>query len=489
MADGPKLAVALVLLTTALGFIAIGWRARRTITSVFQFLPLERRLSADKVGATVVAAGMSMATVMAALVNLAPYLGSALFATVLTFAGGILLVSFGVPRIMRANPQNLVLQEFLGEAYSSPAIRRAATLFTLVGLLSIFSMEILVCVSILEPFFGEATMAFSLAYLTIVLVYCLQAGWVGIVRTDYAQLALILLGVIALGGVIAVGAEEGGPIVSDSAAALFASWGAPASFFVGLACMNLPAGFSDAGTWQRVCSAADSRAARRGLVGASAMFVLIWGALIVAGVVLSGAPGVTAHWAPAEGEPFLTAVLESVSTGGILPTAIVCVLLAGLTSAMISTADGLLVTATQMGLTARHGQEQLVAEPKAGLTRARRMMLSLGCGAFVVFLAFQFAGLDVVQLVFAIYGAQLALFPATAAALFLARRGDLSRVSGAALISLGVGFTCAWGAAIYGHVTEDENLRFLAPAFGLGASTVVLLAGFVRARAASGTRQ
>jgi len=219
------------------------------------------------------------------------------------------------------------------------------------------------------------------------------------------------------------------------------------------------------------------------------MFVLIWGALIVAGVVLSGAPGVTAHWAPAEGEPFLTAVLESVSTGGILPTAIVCVLLAGLTSAMISTADGLLVTATQMGLTARHGQEQLVAEPKAGLTRARRMMLSLGCGAFVVFLAFQFAGLDVVQLVFAIYGAQLALFPATAAALFLARRGDLSRVSGAALISLGVGFTCAWGAAIYGHVTEDENLRFLAPAFGLGASTVVLLAGFVRARAASGTRQ
>jgi len=69
-------------------YLILAFRERTNIRSVEDFLPLRRYLSAEHVSATVVAAGMSMATVMVALLNLAPILGIALFLTIATYALG-----------------------------------------------------------------------------------------------------------------------------------------------------------------------------------------------------------------------------------------------------------------------------------------------------------------------------------------------------------------------------------------------------------------
>ena len=59
--------VVVALLIPGALYIYLAVRAHKNITSVFQYLPLERDLNARGVSATMIAAGMSMATVMVAL--------------------------------------------------------------------------------------------------------------------------------------------------------------------------------------------------------------------------------------------------------------------------------------------------------------------------------------------------------------------------------------------------------------------------------------
>ena len=483
-------AVATVLLALLLPCALYTWiafRVRREIHSVFDYLPFTRHLGSGSVSATVVAAGMSMATVMVALVNLAPVLGSALFITVITFVLGFVVLIFATPHIMRLNSRNLVLQAFLGERYGSTTVRLTATVFTLIGYLSIFSLELLVSVTLVEPYFGSGTMTFALIYLAFLLTYTAVSGFRGIVATDRWQLVFIALGVAALAAVVVVGflGTEQTASWREHAASLLGRWEAPMAFLVGIALMNIPAPLSDAATWQRICAGKDAAIARRGLLFACGLFALLWGALILLGIGLSGDPEVLLHWTP-ETEGLLSAVLDSLQAGP-LRLSILFVLVVGLFSAMISTADSLLIAATQVVVNGFGRHERLSEAPQAMLRTSRRLVLGLGLGSFSVFALFQYGGLNVVQLVFAIYGAQLALFPATAVCVFFGRRLDLPRLRVFAAASVACGFGAAWTTAIWGHVAGSQNAIYYAPATGLATSAVVMFAGLLfRAAAAKG---
>ncbi len=466
---------ALAILLPGLLYILVAVRANRHIRTIFQYLPLERFLPAHSVGATVVAAGMSMATVMVALLNLAPLIGGALFFTVITYTLGFLLLSFGVRRIMDQNPNNLVLQAFLGNAYESKAVHAFATVFTLIGYLSIFSMEILVSVTLLKPFFGDWIIAFAVVYLAFLLVYTGLSGFRGVVSTDKYQLGFILLSLGALVAFMVVAVNKDTSAIADHVGSLLGNWKAPLAFFVGIGVMNIPAPFSDTGTWQRVCAASSPKVARRGLLGACVLFAIIWSVLIIGGIVLSGSTLVATHW-NSQAEPLLSGILRTLGSGSGADLAILFVLILGLFSAMISTADSLLIAAAHVGLTGVRRHEQLLADPVSSLRYGRALVIALGLGSFVVFAVFHLIGLNIVQLVFAIYGAQLAMFPATAAALFFGRL-NLRAVRYFALVSIAAGFSTAWVAAIIGHLGNSMNMQFYAPALGLGAALLVMLTG------------
>ena len=122
--------------------------------------------------------------------------------------------------------------------------------------------------------------------------------------------------------------------------------------------------------------------------------------------------------------------------------------------------------------------------PRKGLTSARVVLIVVAATSFAFFVLFRALGLDVVQLVFAIYGAQLALFPATAMAL-LARQRDRLRLSApAAIISVAGGFASAWSMALYGRFSGNQTLLFNAPVAALGVSLflLILISAFNRKR-------
>jgi len=98
-------------------------KEKRKIADIRDFFPLKRSISTAEYRSTTVAAGMSLATVIIAFVNLAPFLGLTLFVSVASYALSFLILYPCVTRIMGANPDNDSIQTFLGKTYKSPAVR------------------------------------------------------------------------------------------------------------------------------------------------------------------------------------------------------------------------------------------------------------------------------------------------------------------------------------------------------------------------------
>jgi Na+/proline symporter len=142
---------------------------------------------------------------------------------------------------------------------------------------------------------------------------------------------------------------------------------------------------------------------------------------------------------------------------------------------MITTADSLLLVAAQMYAI---DYAQLPAQPLSEhqkIMRSRWALVGIACAAFVAFMIFKLIQFDVVALVFAIYGAQIALFPAVAAALFLKRYFEPRRAATAAIISVAGGFAGAWVSALYGKFSGDLNWLYNAPVVALAGSSILLM--------------
>lgn len=340
-------------------------------------------------------------------------------------------------------------------------------------------MELLVGVSVLSPFFGSWTLSFAVLYLALLLTYTTLGGYRSVVATDHWQLRFILIGIVALFGYACWSLSEKGwgVLLTEATLSRLTTWRASLAFTVGIVAMNIPAPLSDAGSWQRMCSASSPATARKGLLVAVTTFVFIWSALILVGCFYPSIPHVTEVW-DSSSEPLITGILRAFGTNrNPIVLSFLFLFVLGLFSAMISTADSLLIAASQIGLTGFRHHNWLLARAERSLHITRALVVLFAVGAFGIFVIFQLVGLNVVQLVFAIYGAQLAMFPATAAAIFCSSKCDLRRLRHFALVSIIVGFVIAWSSALYGHVSASLDLQFYAPAFALCASVIVIIPG------------
>jgi Na+/proline symporter len=463
-------------------YLWVGGRESQSVRSLTDYLPLRRYLNAHEYRGTTVAAGMSLATVLIALVNLSPLMGVALFVTVITYAGSFGLLYFAVPRILMNNPENRTVPGFLGHTYNSTFVERVAGAFTLIGYLSIFAMELLVGVTVLAPFFERQLLLFSLLFFAFLVTYTWLSGFRGVVATDKWQIRFILASILALTGyfiwsVTAFGTDLTLGQFNDS---LFRSWNAPLAFTLGIAAMNLPAPFSDTGTWQRLCSSKGPSEARRGLKGAILLFIFLWSALILVGLFHSVLAGIRGGF-----DPTTTTLMNELIEGMAQPTSpilaiLLFIFMLGLFSAMVSTAEALLLSATHIiieNLGIRLEPSSTTEEqPQASggvLTKTRNVMLIIATLAFALFGLFRLLNMNVVELVFAIYGAQIALFPATIGALYLSRQ-VISRVNKVAVaLSVAVGYAAAWACALTGQVGRSPDLLFYAPLVGLVVSGVI----------------
>lgn len=459
------LVFAAILLPCGL-YVWLAIRERPHVKSLADFFPLTRHLESGAYSRSTVSAGVSLATVILALVNLAPFLGLSLFVTIASYALSFVLLRWGAAAILTANPHNDTLQGWLGATFQSPAVRLTALAFSFVGYVSIFSMELLVGVTVLEPFLGKGVLAFAFIYLIFMVAYSIISGFRAIVATEQWQFRFVVGSVcvlIALVPILAWGttpAIQIGPVFAK----LFAQWNATWPFVLGIICMNVPAPFADAGTWQRLCAIKSLDEARRGLMRAIPWFVIIWGGLILCASLISGITIQSGAFDPTKGS-LMTFLVSSLALGGPLQLALLFLFILGLFSAMITTADSLLLVSAQM-FTQDFRQIHPDSDPTRnahGLRVARTSLAVIALLSFGAFTIFQWMKFDVVQLIFAIYGAHIAVFPAVIAGLFFKDRLNLTKAAPAAWLSISVGFLAGWGSAIYGKSTGDMNWLYNAP--------------------------
>ena len=266
---------AAILLPAAIYFTK-AYQEKSAIADIRDFFPLKRTISSGEYRSTTVAAGMSLATVIIAFINLAPFLGITLIVSVVSFSLSFVLLYPCVKRIMEFNPENDSIQTYLGKTYQSDFVRYTALLFSMIGYISIFCMELIVGVTVLEPFLGKNVLIFSAIYLVFIVVYALMSGYRAIIATDKWQLRFIVAGISALVffGFVQFNAAGQEVNATSLVASVSGSWVPMWSFIIGITVMNLPAPISDAGTWQRLCSTKDVKEARKGLVQVVIIFAI-----------------------------------------------------------------------------------------------------------------------------------------------------------------------------------------------------------------------
>ena len=87
-------------------------------------------------------------------------------------------------------------------------------------------------------------------------------------------------------------------------------------------------------------------------------------------------------------------------------------------------------------------------------------------------------GFSIADFVFAIYGAQLGLFPSIIAALY-GDRTKLEKLSRWAAASIACGFIAGWATAGYGKIIQSDDMVFLAPVSSLLISSLILGTGLI----------
>jgi hypothetical protein len=114
----------------------------------------------------------------------------------------------------------------------------------------------------------------------------------------------------------------------------------------------------------------------------------------------------------------------------------------------------------------------------SALRSARVVIVASAVVAVMVVELLTRAGFTIADLVFAIYGAQLGLFPPVCLALFIGRE-RLGVLSVSAMLGISGGFIAGWSAAVIGRLSGNVDLVFLAPAISLLVSTVAMTLGYL----------
>ncbi len=481
--------VLLALLVSAFAYIVVGFVAGKRNKSLADLLPIvfgknARVNSVDEFATSTVATTVSLATIVLAYFELAGYFGLYLLWTAITTAVGMALVSFAARRIwekMNTYDHRPSLHEFLGQEFDSRAVVLVASACTSVGFLLIFATELIVGSRFLARLVPEVPEWIVVIFLSVVgFAYTVLGGFRAVIKTDQIQMKLIWGLIFVLGGYYVYHISTTGIVASLDAippGVLDFSPRAGLGFFLlGIAIMNIPTHISNMSVWQRISGAQDPGTVLNGFRRSIWSVALSWGFLSILACLAY------AMVTPQNSQTLLTDLLTVISAtaGGKF---ILFIIVLGLYGAMLSTASTNLIVVTHTL------SEDIVARFKASTLseriNSRREFLAsrviLVVSALVaVFLVegLKYFGFSIADLVFAIYGGSLALFPPIIVALYN-RRNTLTRLSSFANVAVIFGFLFGWGAAIYGKVIGSSNLIFLSPTFSICVSFLVLLSGLL----------
>jgi hypothetical protein len=155
----------------------------------------------------------------------------------------------------------------------------------------------------------------------------------------------------------------------------------------------------------------------------------------------------------------------------------------GLYGALFSAASTQLVAVSHtvhMDILRKSKKDQLdiLIDSSSEVWISRAIICGAALLAMIVVEGLSWLGFSIAELVFAVFGAQLGLFPVTILALF-GRRERLYRLRVWALVAISFGFVAGWSSAIFGKLQEIPDLVFLAPAVSLISSSLIIGCGML----------
>jgi len=480
------------LILSAAVYIYIGFAAGRQNKGLADLFPIlfgknARVDTAGEFSASTVATTVSLATIVLAYFELAGYFGLFLLWTAITTAIGMLLLSFVAKRIwakMSVYDHRPSLHEFLGAEFNSNTVVLVASACTTIGFLLIFATELIVGSRFLAKLVPIVPEWITVLFLSAVgFVYTFAGGFRAVIKTDQLQMKLIWGLIVVLGGyyvyhIFSSGIAASLDNVPDGILDFNPRPGL-GFFLLGIAIMNIPTHISNMGIWQRISAAQNPETVIKGLKGSIWSVSLSWGLLAI--IACLAYMIVT----PENSQTLLSDLLITIGSSPIGKIVLFIVVI-GLYGAMLSTASTLLIASSHTiseDLIAKFKTSTLNerVESKSEFSKSRFILLASAIIAVILVEGLKAIGFSIADLVFAIYGGALALFPLILIALYC-KRDRLAKLSSFANAAVIFGFLLGWSAAIYGKSIGDNNLIFLAPSFSIGISFLILAIGFLFTR-------
>jgi len=477
------------LLLSIIIYIIVGLKYRKVILDLGDIIPIIRGRVAkvkneSELSASNVAASISLATVVVAFFDLVPGLGLWLLWPAITTALGFWAFSILSRKIWKRMSQydhRPSLHEFIGTEFSSKTVALIAAIFTTIGYLSAFAVELTVGSRFLAALLPGIPEWISVSVLAIVgLFYTAIGGFRTVIVTDVYMMRfiwLLLFSLIVFYGIY--GISHGGIITSIQTipSSVRSLWwnNALIPFVLGIFIMNLFTYISNMGLWQRISGTQDPETIVKGMKKTVYQSALSWSLFALVAV------GAFIIVKPSQGENLLITLMNHMIDKPLGKIVLFCVTL-GLYGAMLSTASTQLIAIS-------HTVYEDILAPFRKISLAKRILLKGEVGftriilivsalfAIVIVELLRLGGFTIADLAFSIYGAALGLVPPILFSLFM-RREKLKRLGPWAITALILGFSSAWSSAIYGKIINEGNLVFLAPVFGLLISGIILLLGY-----------
>jgi len=476
-------------------YLGMGFRYGLSVKGLGDILPLlfGRRARVNnhrEFAASTAAATISLATVVIAFYELVPSLGLWLLWTAVTTAMGLFVFSVLVGRIwdkMSAYDYRPTLHAYLGTEFKSQKLALVASLFTAIGYLSAFAVELTVGSRFLAGMVHGVPPLLTVIVIAVVsFVYTGLGGFRVVVVTDRIQMWFIWLLLAAMAVYYAVGASRQGWLESIQripAPLRTLTWNRNlTAFILGIAIMNLLTFVSNMALWQRVAGSQRPEVATRGM----------WSSVFVAGaswsLLVLSAVGAFMFVKPVENENVLVTLLKSMQ-GSTLGRGAIFFVVLGLYGAMLSTASTQLIAVSHTVYEDvispfRRKSVHQRADLKIEATWSRLILILSAIAAVGVVEVLRVWGFTVADLAFAVYGAALGLVPPILFTLFLPRNVT-QRLSMPATLAVVLGFVACWSTAAYGRAEGNANLVFISPIVSTVVASIIMFVGLfsIRTRA------
>lgn len=483
-----------IVFVAALGsilvYLSVGFYLGRRTKNLADHLPiragqgnLARVANDGEFSASTVAATISLATVVMAFFELVPYFGLWLLWTVVTTSLGVLVVRLAAGRILKRmaayGERRPTLHDFLGTEYESRGVAILGAMCTSLGFLGAFAVELTVgsrFLSNLLPTVAPILLVIILA--SVSLIYTSAGGFRAVIVTDVLQMRAIWLLLGGLSIFYAVYLYSHGGINENllkipSEVYDFSWRDGLTSFLVGIFIINVPTFVSDMSVWQRIAGTGSDKIVLSGLWKSIVGVALTWTLFVLLATL-----AYTIATPTADENPLLTLLHNIPLADSFFYGIVLFVVVIGLYGALFSAASTQLVAVSHtvhLDILHRNKKDRLdvLGDSSSEVWISRSIIWGAALLAMIIVEGLSWLGFSIADLVFAVFGAQLGLFPPTLLALFLTR-DRLRRLKACALVSIGLGFVAGWSSAIFGKVYEMPDLVFLAPVVSLVTSSLVI---------------